>query len=114
MNQEVHAILNEHTKILNEHTKHLKKIDKTLEEHTKHLKKIDEILEEHTQELKEIKRMLVVIEDAVTNKIPALFDAFSMVSTKQEEQEQKVNYLEEKLENHSMRITALEIISSQN
>lgn len=68
------------------------------------------ILNEHTKHLERIDKTL----DAITNKIPALFDAFSMVSAKQEQQEERIDHLEEKLENHSMKIASLEIISSQN
>ncbi len=106
---------------LKEHDKDIKEIKEKLEEHSKDIKEIKKKLEEHDKDIKELKEMIkslqrtmLIIEDAVTNKIPALFDGYAMHQEKQEELENKVEKIEEKVETHSIRITALEAISSNN
>ena len=64
--------------------------------------------------MKSFQRTMLIIEDAVTNKIPALFDGYSMHQQKQEELEEKVESLEEITQTHSIRIAALETISSND
>lgn len=102
----IDEILNEHTQTLQEHTTILNEHTKTLEEHTV-------ILNEHTQMLKDLQRSMLIIEDAVTNKIPALFDAYKMQQEKQEEFEQRINQVENKAEMNTVRIMALENNFSQ-
>ena len=65
---EISKTLNEHTKTLNEHTKILNEHSKKLEEHDTTFKKIIETLES-------MHKSILLIEDDVHNKIPALFDA---------------------------------------
>ena len=87
----------------------------------KDMKEIKAILKGHDEDIKELKEMMksfqrtmLIVEDAVTNKIPALFDGYSMHQQKQEELEEKVENLEQVTQTHSIRIAALETISSQD
>ena len=56
---------------------------------------------------------MVIIEDAVVNKIPALFDAYIMHQEKQELLETRMNKLEDVSQMHSIRIMSLENKSNQ-
>jgi len=114
--------LNRHEEILDEHTKHLERIDKTLNEHTKmlnehtkilneHTRILDEhtkILNEHTEDLHSIKNSLAIIEDAVTNKIPALFDANQANQEKHEEFDNRITTVENVASTNSLKISILE------
>ena len=77
-----------------------------------------DVYEKEMKELKEMmksfQRTMIIVEDAVTNKIPALFDGYSMHQQKQEELEEKVENLEQVTQTHSIRIAALETISSND
>ena len=61
-----------------------------------------------------MQRTLLIVEDAVTNKIPALFDGYKMHQEKQEELEERVDTLENSSEKHSIRISVLESVTSEN
>ena len=104
--ERIDKILDEHTKTLDEHTAILNEHTAILNEHT-------EILNEHTQMLKDLHRSMLVIEDAVTNKIPALFDAYKMQQEKQEEFEKRIDKIENRAEMNTVRIMALENNLSQ-
>lgn len=100
--------LKRHEEHLIEHDKHFERIEAKLKEHDEHFERIEEHLKRHDEDLKELKEMIkslqeamVIVEDAVTRKLPALFDGYKMHQEKQER-------LEEKLEEHSIRIFALE------
>ena len=93
---------------LKEHDEHFERIEAKLKEHDEHFERIEEHLKRHDEDLKELKEMIrslqeamVIVEDAVTRKLPALFDGCKMHQEKQEQ-------LEEILEEHSIRIFALE------
>lgn len=65
--------------ILLKHEERIANLEQIAKENEKHFKKIDEILEEHTETLadhtkmlQDLHRSMLVIEDAVTNKIPEL------------------------------------------
>lgn len=92
--------LKEHTKILNEHT------DK-LSNHDKRLDNMDETI-------KDIKRSLIIIEDAVTNKIPAFFDGHSSHQEHLEKNDKEIEELQMVSENHSLRLIMLEDTSKQH
>ena len=129
---EIKAKLAEHDKNFKEITKDMVEIKAKLAEHDKNFKEIKETytkdmleirakLAEHDKDIKELKEMIqslqrtmLIIEDAVTNKIPALFDGYAMHQEKQEQLENKVDKIEEKVETHSIRIAALETIYSNN
>ncbi len=130
---EIKAKLDEHDKNFKEiYTKDMVEIKAKLAEHDQNFKEIKETytkdmleirakLAEHDKDIKELKEMIqslqrtmLIIEDAVTNKIPALFDGYAMHQEKQEQLENKVDKIEEKVETHSIRIAALETIYSNN
>ena len=77
------------------------KIDKRLDEHDKKFDNIEHILAD-------IQRSIVLIEDQVMVKIPALFDGYAMHQEKQEIQEESINSLNRKVEDHDIRISILE------
>ena len=101
------ATLDEHSRILNQHT-HI------LDEHSRILNQHTHILNEHSEELASIHRSLVVIEDAVTNKIPALFDAFLANQEKHEEYDKQIDHLETVTQKNSIRISVLEHTSQMH
>ena len=105
---DVHTkILDEHTKILNEHTRILNEHTKTLNEHTR-------ILNEHSKDLAEIKKYLLVLEDKISNELPALFDGFSMNIEKTSEIEFKQKATDKKVEFNSIKISNLEKVSKMH
>ena len=81
----------------------------------KDIKEIKETLKRHDEDLKELKEMIrslqeamVIVEDAVTRKLPALFDGYKMHQEKQERLEERLDKIEEVSAEHSIRIFALE------
>ena len=66
------------------------------------------------QILKDHSRALVIIEDAVTNKIPALFDKLSVHDDRFERDEDRISNLEKTTEYQGDKITALELVSSEH
>ena len=129
-------ILDKHSEILEkieehlqEHDQHFEKIEEHLQEHDQHFEKIEEHLQEHDQhfektdkhlqnhekcmeDLREImaamQRSLVVIEDQVMNKIPALFDGYSANFEKGVELDNRQTKTEQKVDLNSLRISMLE------
>lgn len=97
-------ILNEHTKILNEHTKKLSEHDNNFDGIYKHLDNIDKTLDS-------INKALVIIEDDTHNKIPALFDAHYANKDHLERNDKAIEDLQEKSENHAIRIISPEMDS---
>ena len=72
------------------------------------LTRIEDRLEKHDQEIAEIKRIVLNIEVQVTEKIPALFDAFAANQDKHEIYDKNISSLNAKTFNHDLRISALE------
>lgn len=96
--------------------KKIGKIDGTLGEfeaillyHSELLQKHDKKLKEHDEKFNSIERTLFLIEDAVSNKIPALFDAYQMHQDHQEISDKRIDELEETVENHTVRLISLEM-----
>lgn len=119
--EEVKATLKEHGEAIEEIKATLKKHDEEIAEIKVILKEHGEAIVELQKDVKELKdmmksfqRTMLIVEDAVTNKIPALFDGYSMHQQKQEELENKVDRLNQTVETHSIRIAALETISSND
>ena len=120
--KEIKETLKRHEEHLIEHDKHfeiieeqLKRHEEHLIEHDKHFERIEAKLKEHDEDLKELKEMIkslqeamVIVEDAVTRKLPALFDGYKMHQEKQEQFEARLDKIEEVSEEHSIRIFALE------
>lgn len=113
--------LDEHGRKLDEHSKKLDEHGKKLDEHGKKLDKHDKKLDEHddkvnglTEVLNELLRITTNIEYQVTEKIPALFDAYNLTQDQHVETVNRMDNLENKLDNHSVRIAALEVESSKH
>ena len=64
--------------------------------------------------LDNIERNVLIIEDRVSNEIPALFDLEKTREQKQTRFETDLDSLDRKTENHSIRILALEHISEKH
>ena len=99
--EKVLSTLEEHSialKTINEHTKIIEEHSKTLNEHTK-------ILNEHSKDLAEIKKYLLVLEDKISNELPALFDGFSM--NKVEVNSIKISNLEKVSKMHDKQLKKL-------
>lgn len=94
--------------------KRLEGHDKKLDRHEKMLNELIQISKEHTEDIKSIKRSLVLIEDAVNNKIPALFDAFMVAKQKDEELSIDIKKLEKTSDLHSLKISILEDTSKKH
>lgn len=108
MDKEIKEMLKNHDERIKKLEQIAKETKKTLDEHSKTLAEHSKILEEHTEILNSLQRSMVIIEDAVVNKIPALFDGYSMHQEKQEQLETRVEKLEEVSQMHSARLIVLE------
>lgn len=85
----------------------VEKVEK-LEEDVKELKARVAVLEKDHES---INRTLILIEDDTSNKIPALFDGYSFHQQHIEEDEKRLDVLENVVDEHSIRISALEQVN---
>ena len=108
------GILNVHTKILDKHTGILDKHTKILNEHTVILDEHTRMLNELTKDMAEIKKYLFVLEDKISNELPAGFDGFSMNIEKTSEIEFKQKATDKKVEFNSIKISNLEKVSKRH
>lgn len=76
-------------------------IDQKLDEHTK-------ILDEHSQQIDSLRTSVILIEDKVMTEFPALFEAFELHQEMHKDYDEKNSYLSLKIEEDSIRISALE------
>ena len=109
MNKE-EAILNqvnEISKILNEHTKTLNEHSKKLEDHDSMFKKINETLES-------MHRSILLIEDDVHNKLPALLDGHGFHQDHLEKHDQEIEDLQALTEEHSLKLIVLNDIANEH
>jgi len=97
-------ILEEHSKLLLEHSKKFSEHDNNFDGIYKRLDNIDKTLES-------INKALIIIEDDTHNKIPALFDAHYANKDHLERNDKAIEDLQEKSENHAIRIISLEMDS---
>ena len=74
----------------------------------KGLEIIHKRLDEHDQRFEEIQRSLVLIENQVMDKIPALFDGYNANHENYEELKKRVEELESKENLNSIKISILE------
>lgn len=75
------------------------------------LEKLDEhsvAISEHSEDIKSMKKSLAIIEDAVTSKIPALFDAYQANYDKNEEFDNRLSTVENISDTNSLKISILE------
>ena len=76
--------------------------------------KQEELNKRILKRLDTIERNVVIIEDRVSNEIPALFDADKTRCQKQTQFENTLDNLDKKTEEHSVRILALEYTSEKH
>ena len=76
--------------------------------------KQEELNKRILKRLDNIERNVVIIEDRVSNEIPALFDADKTRYQKQSQFETTLDSLDKKTEDHSVRILALEYTSEKH
>jgi len=114
MEKQILEILTKHANILEQHGKTLEEHTKILNEHTKILNEHTEILQDYSRRLESLERSVLIIEDYVTNRIPALFDGYSMHQQKQEEFDDAIEKLDNRTTIHSIKISALEDITRKN
>lgn len=83
-----------------------------LEEDVKELKEDVKKLKDDVKELKEshinMNRNIILIQEDTSTKIPALFDGYSFHQQHIEQNDKRLDFLEDKVENHSIRLWALE------
>ena len=65
-------------------------------------------IDEHTEQLTEIKRYLILIEDKLSNQIPALFDAYNMNVEIANQIKVNQEATDKKVEINSFKISELE------
>lgn len=98
--------------ILEEHSKRFDQIDKRFDDQeakfNKRFDKQEAKLSNHDEDIKSIKNSLINIEIQVTEKIPALFDAFTSNMDKHKIYDEHIASLNAKTFNHTIRIEALE------
>ena len=87
--------------MVDQNTKLLLEIREIVNGHSK-------MLNEHSDDIKSLKRSLLLIEDAVTNKIPALFDAYSANQEKHDEFNARITKVENISDQNSIKISILE------
>lgn len=72
---------------------------------------IQKDIKELRQDHENMNRALILIEDDTSNKIPALFDGYSFHQQHIEEGEKRLDILENEVDEHSIRISALEQVN---
>ena len=65
-------------------------------------------MEKMSQDMQVTKEAVILMEQKISVEIPALFDGYSMHQEKQERQDNEINSLNVKVENHDVRISCLE------
>ena len=119
---QVLEILNEHTKKLDSHDEKLKSHDEKFQEITEILKshdekfqEITEILKSHDEKFQEIFKILesihegvILIENDIHDKVPALFDGYTFHQEHLTRHDDEIEDLQKREENHSIRIISLE------
>ena len=90
------------------------KIDTLIEKTDKlerSLNTVQKDIKELRQDHENMNRALILIEDDTSNKIPALFDGYSFHQQHIEEDEKRLDVLESEVDEHSIRISALEQVN---
>lgn len=100
-------------KKLSELDKKVSRID-AIEEKVSEIDSIKEKLDNLSDEVETIKRSVIIIEDKVSNEIPALFDGYTSNYDLQEEAEKRITFLEQENFYNSIRISNLEIATEKH
>ena len=113
---------------LEEHDRKFQEIDKQFEKVNEQFKKVnqkfevvnqkfasvDEQFADMNKEIKEIKNYLIIIEDKISNQIPALFDGYNSNFEKNTDLESRQDVTEQKVAINSLRISSLEDTSKKH
>ena len=113
---------------LEEHDRKFQEIDKQFEKVNEQFKKVnqkfevvnqkfasvDEQFADMNKEIKEIKNYLIIIEDKISNQIPALFDGYNSNFEKNTDLESRQDVTEQKVAINSLRISNLEDTSKKH
>ncbi|MBO5413774.1 MAG: hypothetical protein J6A29_05780 [Clostridia bacterium] len=83
-------------------------VDKKFVSIDKHFDILDKQVHKLTEDMQVVKEAVILIEDKITREIPTLFDAYSMHQDKQERQDNTIDSLNLKVEDHDIRISCLE------
>ena len=75
---------------------------------------VDEQFADMNKEIKEIKNYLIIIEDKLSNEIPALFDGYNSNFEKNTDLESRQDATEQKVAINSLRISSLEDTSKNH
>ena len=70
--------------------------------------KLEEDVKELREDYRSMNRTIVLIQEDTSTKIPALFDGYSFHQQHIETNDKRLDALENKVENHSLRLWALE------
>ena len=71
-------------------------------------KKLNNCKKDILKEIDNLRGSVVLLENKVLSEFPALYEAFELNRKLQDDRNEKVAYLSEKTEEHSIRIAALE------
>lgn len=82
--------------------------DKRHRKHGDFEQEIRQKFKEHDEILADLKRSTLIIEEYVTNRIPALFDAYSLNQEQHDRIDEKFDNLEKVTDTHSLKISILE------
>ncbi|MCI9246009.1 MAG: hypothetical protein HFJ30_02560 [Clostridia bacterium] len=91
--------------------KDMKELRKEQDNTNKTLNVVQKDIKELRQDHENMNRALILIEDDTSNKIPALFDGYSFHQQHIEEDEKRLDILENEVDEHSIRISALEQVN---
>ena len=75
---------------------------------------LNKTVDELNKKVEKIDKSVIIIEDKVSNGIPALFDGYSFNYELQKEDQKRINSLEKQIFNHSIRISNLEIAQKRH
>lgn len=91
--------------------KDIKELREEQDNTNKTLNVVQKDIKELRQDHENMNRALILIEDDTSNKIPALFDGYSFHQQHIEEDEKRLDILESEVDEHSIRISALEQVN---
>ena len=89
-------------------------MDKKFDDVYRRLDNIDKRFDDVYKKFDDMHRSILLIEDEVHNKIPALFDAHGFHQDHLEKHDEEIEDLQNKTENHSLRIISLEDESKEH
>lgn len=98
-------------KSLNFVQKDIKELKQEQDNTNKTLNLVQKDIKELRQDHENMNRTLILIEDDTSNKIPALFDGYYFHQQHIEEDEKRLDDLENEVDEHSIRISALEQVN---